>query len=82
MGAEESKAHVEHNGDQHVEVINMQNEHALKLDQNTTLLLIILAVVATQLILSLSAHIQKRCNKKAMKKAESLFKLTNVSTQV
>lgn len=81
MGAEESKAHVEHNGDQHVEIFNMQAEHSLKLDQQTTLLLLILAGVVIQLALSISTQCQKRLNKKIMKKAESMCKLSHVTAQ-
>lgn len=35
MGAEESKAHVKHDGDQHIEIINLQNEHSNKINRNT-----------------------------------------------
>lgn len=81
MGAEESKAHVEHNGDQHVEIINLQNEHSNKIEQNTLLLWIILVVSAVQLALSVSALIRRNFNKKAMKKAHTLMDLAKISVE-
>ena len=81
MGAEESKAHVEHNDDQHVEIINLQNEHSNKIDQNTLLLWIVLIVSGVQLALSVNALIRRNFNKKALKKAHTLADLSKISVE-
>lgn len=41
MGSEESKTHVEHNGSQHVEIVNMQEQHSNMLEENKLLLWLI-----------------------------------------
>lgn len=41
MGSEESKAYIEHNGDSHIDIINMQSEHSEKFEENKLMLQII-----------------------------------------
>lgn len=48
MGSEESKAYIEHNGDSHIDIINMQSEHSEKFEENKLMLQILLAIVAKE----------------------------------
>lgn len=79
MGAEESKSQVNHQGDAQVRIINNQVEHAQKLDDHAVMLWVMLAIVATQLAITLLRELNRFMIRKAMKKAEALTKLSNVS---
>lgn len=72
MGSEESKAHVEHNGDSHIDIINMQSEHSEKFEENKLMLQIILAIVAVQFAITMYNTVKKYIQKKTQKKAEEL----------
>lgn len=71
MGAEESKSHVNHNGDQQVKIINTQIEHSELLDDHKFILYMILVVVSINLILRLVTELNNYYNNKAMKKVKS-----------
>lgn len=79
MGTEESKSQVNHQGDANVKIINNQIEHTKRLDDHEVLLWVMLAIVATQLAITLLRMLNRFMNKKALKKAEALTKLSNVS---
>lgn len=81
MGSEESKAQVNHNGDNHIEIINTQSEHSVKLDSISTCLWFISAGVAIQLLLSLWAEIQRRMNNQVRKRANKLSKLNELTVE-
>lgn len=81
MGGDSSKAQVQHNGDSHIEIINTQVEHSNKLDANTTVLWIVLGLVAAKLVLTLWLEIQRRLRKRIVKKASDLIKLKEVTVQ-
>lgn len=72
MGSEESKAHVEHNGDSHIDIINMQSEHSEKFEENKLMLQIIQAIVAVQFAITMYNTVKKYIQKKTQKKAEEL----------
>lgn len=78
MGTEQSKAHVEHNGDQHVEIINMQGDHSEKIDKVIVMLWLLCAMIGLQLSITLISEVNRYLNKKALKKAKSLVELSKV----
>lgn len=81
MGSEESKAQVQHNGDSHIEFVNTQLEHTTKLDANSLMLWIILAVVALQLAITMWLEVHRHIRKNVAKKASKLVKLAEVIHQ-
>lgn len=81
MGTEESKSQVEHNGDQHVDIINLQNVHTGKFEENKCILWIILGIVAVNLIITLLNELNKILNNKATKRAQSMVELRKVAVQ-
>lgn len=81
MGSEESKTHVEHNGSQHVEIVNMQEQHSNMLEENKLLLWLILGVVSLQLVLTLVDTVKKHIHKRAMRKIDSMINLKNITVQ-
>lgn len=81
MGSEESKAQVQHNGDNHIEIVNTQTEHSARLDTIVTILWFLSAGVILQLVLSLWAEIQRRLNNEVVKRADKLCKLNGLTTE-
>lgn len=79
MGSEESKTQMNHQSDAEVTIINNQNENAEKLENHAFILWVILAIVATQLAITLVGVVKRYMSRKTMKKAEALTKLSNVS---
>lgn len=77
MGSEESKAHVEHNGDSRIEIVNVQSEHTTKFNEQKVILQIILVVVAIQLCMTTYREIKGYMNRKASKKAEELLSVVS-----
>lgn len=53
----------------------MQSEHSDKIDRVETLLWIIIAIVALQLLVTIYKIVTKRMNKKVLQKARSLSKV-------
>lgn len=72
MGSEESKTQMNHQSDAEVTIINNQNEHAEKLENHAFILWVILAIVATQLAITLVGIVKRYVSRKTMKKAEAL----------
>lgn len=58
MSNEESSAKVQHNGDTHVEILNLQAEHGTKLEQHDYYIKLVLIVVSVQLILTLLSELR------------------------
>lgn len=59
--------------------MNMQSEHSDKIDRVETLLWIIIAIVALQLLVTIYKIVTKRMNKKVLQKARSLSKVFKLS---
>lgn len=77
MGSEESKSHVQHDGEAQVRIINNQNQHTEKLDNQDTLLWCILILLAIQLAFTLISEIRRLFHKSTMKKAKSMLTISN-----
>lgn len=74
MGSEESKTQMNHQSDAEVTIINNQNENAEKLENHAFILWVILAIVATQLAITLVGVVKRYMSRKTMKKAEEQFR--------
>lgn len=79
MGAEESKAETQHNGENQIKIVNTQVQHSETLDSHTTLLWIVLAGMVIQITITVYLEVQRRFRKRIVKKAADLMKLKEVT---